>query len=77
MVSHKWSNKNNRYLTAMDSLKAVLGCKQNDINNNKDKYANITNAADYYKIWGFNGFTGIQKFRSYNNYANAYNSFYN
>jgi hypothetical protein len=61
----------------MDALKAVLGCKQNDINNNKDKYGKIAHAADYYKLWGFNGFTGIQKFRFYNNYANAYNGIVN
>jgi hypothetical protein len=28
MVSHKWTNQWDRYLTVMDSLKAVLGCKQ-------------------------------------------------
>lgn len=35
MISHKWTNAYDRYLTVMDALKAVMGCKQADIDKNK------------------------------------------
>lgn len=52
----------------MDSLKAVIGCRQALV----EKDPSFKNAADYYKIWSFNGFTGLQKFRYYNDYTYAY-----
>lgn len=64
--SHKWTTKHNSYLTCMDSLKAVIGCRQMDIQNYPEKYKGIVNANDYYKLWAINGFTGIQKFRHFN-----------
>lgn len=71
-----WCTEEDRYLTVMDALKAVLGCRQKDIDENPGKYVSkegeIRHANDYYKLWVFNGFTGIQKFRHYNNYANPF-----
>lgn len=64
----RWTNPYDRYLTAMDSLKAVIGCRQALV----EKDPAFKNAADYYKIWSFNGFTGLQKFRYYNDYTYAY-----
>lgn len=57
----------------MDALKAVIGCKQKQIKSEPQKYENIYNAADYYKIWAFNGFNGLQKFRYYNDYTFSFN----
>ena len=65
----RWTSPYDRYLTAMDSLKAVIGCRQVLVENDPALYKN---AADYYKIWSFNGFTGLQKFRYYNDYTFAY-----
>ena len=57
----------------MDSLKVVLGCRQKSIQNEQGKYQGIKNAADYYKLWSFNGFNGLQKFRYYNDYTFSFN----
>lgn len=56
----------------MDSLKAVIGCRTKQIQASPSQYPNIRHGADYYKIWGFNGFTGLQKFRFYNDYTFAF-----
>ena len=56
----------------MDSLKAVIGCRTKLIQAQPNQYPNIKHGADYYKIWGFNGFSGLQKFRFYNDYAFAF-----
>jgi hypothetical protein len=69
---YRWTHPHDRYLTSMDALKAVVGCRQKQVLSDPGKYANIKNAADYYKIWSFNGFNGLQKFRYYNDYTFAY-----
>jgi len=63
ILYYKWTDALDRSLSIMDSIKSVLGCKQNDINANKTKYGDVVHANDYYKLWAFSGFTGIQKFR--------------
>jgi hypothetical protein len=53
----------------METLNAVIGCRQNSIIAEPSAYSGIKNAADYYKIWSFNGFSGIDKFRDFNDYT--------
>jgi len=72
IFSHKWTSPTDRYLTAMESLKCVIGRRQMDIDQHPEKYNGIKHANDYYKLWTFNGFTGIQKYRYYNNYVNNF-----
>jgi len=35
IYNYKWTNQYDRYLTVMDSVKCVLGCRQKDIDANK------------------------------------------
>jgi hypothetical protein len=72
IYDYKWTTQYDRYLTVMDALKAVIGCRQNSIIAKPSAYPGIKNAADYYKIWSFNGFNGLQKFRYYNDYTFSY-----
>ena len=53
------------YLLSMDSLKCVLGHKENEIKSNK--LTGYVNANDYYKLWTINEYSGPQKYREINN----------
>ncbi len=71
---HSWTNDKDLYLTSMDSLKNVIGRKQNELNKkaqSKD-YTGPRSAAEYYGIWSMSGYRGQQKIRMHTNFDNSY-----
>lgn len=72
ILDHKWTDATYRYLSAMDSIKCVLGRRQIDIDRNPSKYGAVRHTNEYYGLWAMNGFTGQQKFRYQYNLANSY-----
>ena len=71
---HSWTNDNELYLTSMDSLKNVIGRKQNELNEKSraNGYDGPRSAAEYYGIWSLSGYRGQQKIRINTNFDNSY-----
>lgn len=58
----------------MDSLKNVIGRRQNELNEKakgKD-YKGPRSSAEYYRIWSMSGYRGQQKIRINTNFDNSY-----
>uniref|UniRef100_A0A1J3K3S6 Uncharacterized protein n=1 Tax=Noccaea caerulescens TaxID=107243 RepID=A0A1J3K3S6_NOCCA len=69
-----WTNDNELYLTSMDSLKNVVGRRQNmlDAKAREKGYKGPLSAAEYYGIWSLSGYRGQQKIRIHTNFDNSY-----
>ena len=71
---HSWTKQNNLYLTSMDSLKNVIGRRQNELDEKaKEKdYDGPRSASEYYGLWSMSGYRGQQKIRINSNFDNNY-----
>jgi hypothetical protein len=74
VAGNSWTNQNDLYLTSMDSLKNVIGRRQNELDEKaKEKdYDGPRSASEYYGLWSMSGYRGQQKIRIHSNFDNNY-----